>query len=165
MAFFLGTIEPDRKIRFFFIMAFELDYQYFKSPEGWYSFVFPDYWETEVIEGVPVFYDPQGDGALVISAFKHLTGSYDLDEEMKRFLGQHSVEYDRNCIAVFENREGSRIQACEFYSKERFWLVYMIAHRNKLIIASYNSDERPDADLSQILTRIISSIHFIVEPK
>ncbi|MDX1958064.1 MAG: DUF3805 domain-containing protein [Leptospiraceae bacterium] len=137
-----------------------LDYQQFNSPEGWYVLAFPEYWMVEVIEGIPAFYDPEGGGALVVSAFKNVVGHFDLKLEMKRFLENHKVKYEKDKVAYFRNKQDCEIQACEFISSKRFWLVYMIGFENKLLVCTYNSDEVPDRELSGILTAIISSITF-----
>ena len=139
----------------------DLNYQPYRSPNGWYMLVFPEHWEVEVIEEIPAFYDPDGAGALQVSAFENKLGTYDLAEELARFLAFHKIEYDENCIASFTNNLGSKIKACEFISEERFWLVYMISFRSKLIVCTYNSDEKPDKELSIMLTNIISSIRFL----
>lgn len=142
-------------------MGMKLDYQPYKSPEGWYSFVYPEYWEMEVIEGIPAFYDPNGVGAFLISAFRNVADiEYDTAEELSRFLAQHKIEYDEEKIASFENGEGTTVKACEFISEGRFWMVYMLSNGNKLLICTYNSDEGPDRELAQILTTMVSSIRF-----
>ncbi|MBE7412695.1 MAG: DUF3805 domain-containing protein [Leptospiraceae bacterium] len=142
-------------------MSLKLEYQYYKSPYGWYSLVYPEFWETEVIEGIPAFFDPEGTGALLVSAFQNLEGEYHLQTELARFLSQHNVEYEEDSIAKFTNNEGCNILACEFISDNRFWMVYMLSKKDKLIVCSYNSDESPDNELSTILTTIISSIKVI----
>ncbi|MCB1141113.1 MAG: DUF3805 domain-containing protein [Leptospiraceae bacterium] len=142
-------------------MAMRLEYQPYRSPQGWYNLIYPEYWTHEVIEGVPVFYDPEGSGAVVVTALMHSSGEYDIDLELKNYLIQHEIEYDPEKVANFRNSEGSEIRACEFISKERFWLVYMVSNGKQLIVCSYNSDESPDSDLSGILTTIISSIRFL----
>ncbi|MBK8397120.1 MAG: DUF3805 domain-containing protein [Leptospiraceae bacterium] len=139
----------------------DLSYQPYRSPNGWYMLAYPEYWEVEVIEEIPAFYDPDGAGALQVSAFENKLGSYNLSEELARFLAIHKIEYDEDCVASFKNNLGSEIKACEFISEERFWLVYMISFGSKLIVCTYNSDERPDKELSIILTNIISSIRFL----
>ena len=110
---------------------------------------------------IPAFFDPDGAGALQVSAFENKLGNYNLSEELARFLTIHKIEYDEECIASFKNNLGSEIKACEFISEERFWLVYMISFGSKLIVCTYNSDERPDKELSIMLTNIISSIRFL----
>lgn len=143
-------------------MLSDIRYQPYRSPEGWYSLIYPDTWECEVIEGIPAFYDPQnGVGALQVSAFVNRTGNYDIEEELIRFLNFHHIDYDENSIASFKNNQGSEIRACEFISEHRFWLSYLIANGAKLILCTYNSDESPDAELSEILRNIISSIQFL----
>jgi hypothetical protein len=138
----------------------KLEYQPYRSPEGWYGLAFPENWTVEVIEGIPAFFDPEGSGAFVVSAFKNRIGKFVLAEEMARFLSNHKVKYETDKVASFENKQGCEIQACEFISKGRFWLVYMIGYANKLLICTYNSDEVPEKELSEILTTIISTINF-----
>ncbi len=142
-------------------MSLKLEYQHYKSPYGWYSLVYPEFWEMEVIEGIPAFFDPEGSGALLISAFQNLEGKYELNVELARFLSQHNIEYEEESIARFINNEGCEIRACEFISGKRFWLVYMLAKKDKLIVCSYNSDESPDDELTAVITTIISSIRVI----
>jgi hypothetical protein len=139
----------------------EIHFQVYRSPNGWYMLVYPEHWTYEIIEEIPAFYDPEGSGALQVSAFENKLNSYNLSEELERFLELHNIEYDPDQVAVFKNSEGSQIEACEFISDERFWLVYMISFADKLIVCTYNSDIRPDKELSQILTNIISSIRFL----
>jgi Domain of unknown function (DUF3805) len=140
---------------------FNHEFQQYNSPEGWYALAYPEFWTVEVIEGIPAFYDPEsGDGALVLSAFKNRSGYFDLSEEMKRFLANYKVKYEKDKIASFRNKQNCEIQACEFISQERFWLVYMIAFQNKLLVCTFNSDAVPERETSEILTAIISSITF-----
>ncbi|MCB1191648.1 MAG: DUF3805 domain-containing protein [Leptospiraceae bacterium] len=139
----------------------KLEYKNYTSPMGWYSMLYPSNWNLEVIEGIPAFYDPEeGTGAFQVYAFYNKKGEYDLTQELIRYLQTHGVEYQEDCVASFINNEGSRIKACEFISKERFWLVYVLAHHSKMVLCTYNSDENPDKKLSKILTNIISSIRF-----
>ena len=105
-------------------MGMKLEFQPYQSPQGWYTLQYPEYWEMEVIEGIPTFYDPQGSGAVVISAFENKTGDYNPEVEMRHFLSHHGIEYDIKNIFLFENTQGSIVQTCEFISKERFWFVY-----------------------------------------
>jgi hypothetical protein len=143
-------------------MGLKLEYQPYRSPENWYYFTYPEYWELEVIEGVPAFFDPEGSGAFIISAFLNKAGVYDLTEEMGRFLAQHKIKHDPSKIASFDRTDGTKVQACEFVADGRFWLVYLLAFQNKLLICTYNSDETPDRELAEILTTMISSIRFTI---
>lgn len=144
-------------------MSMQLDFQVYTSPQGWYSLQYPEYWEMEVIEGVPAFYDPEGSGAIVVSAFENKVGFFIPKEEMKNFLSQHGIQYREESIATFKTKQGSVVQTCEFISKERFWFIHMMSFKNKLLILSYNSDEVPQKELSQIIYHIVSTIHFKVE--
>jgi hypothetical protein len=144
-------------------MGMKLEFQPYQSPQGWYTLQYPEYWEMEVIEGIPTFFDPQGSGAVVISAFENKTGDYNSEVEMRRFLSHHGIEYNIKNIFIFENTQGSIVQTCEFISKERFWFVYMMSYQDKLLILSYNSDEAPGKDLSTIISGIVSSIYFNVQ--
>lgn len=141
-------------------MSQKFKYKNYTSPMGWYTMLYPAHWELEIIEEIPAFFDPEGAGAFQVYAFANKNGKYDLKNELIRYLKQHAIEYEEDCIASFTNNEGSEIKACEFISKERFWLVYMIAHNSKMVLCTYNSDESPDKELSIILTNIISSIRF-----
>jgi hypothetical protein len=82
---------------------------------------------------------------------------------MKRFLSHHGIKYEEGKIALLTNKQGSVIQTCEFISKERYWFVYMMSFKDKLLILTYNSDETPEHELSLIIHEIVKSIHFKVE--
>ena len=69
----------------------DLSYQPYRSPNGWYMLAYPEHWEVEVIEEIPAFFDPDGAGALQVSAFENKLGSYNLAEELERFLGVHKI--------------------------------------------------------------------------
>jgi hypothetical protein len=145
-------------------MQDNLQYQAFRSPKGIYMFAYPETWVYEVIEEIPAFYDPEtNDGAFQISSFQNKELDFDLSEEMNRFLELHKIEFDEEKVASFTNNEGSKILACEFISDSRFWLVYMVANKFKLLVCTYNSDNKPTKDLSIILTNMISSIRFLGE--
>lgn len=144
-------------------MSMELEFQSYMSPQGWYSLLYPEYWEMEVIEGVPTFYDPQGAGAVVVSAFENRMGSYNPRVEMVNFLSHHKIKYKEDSITSYKNKQGSIIQTCEFISKDRFWFVHMMSFKDKLLILTYNADEIPDRELAAILSGIVNSIHFRVE--
>ncbi len=145
-------------------MEENIQYQAYRSPKGIYMFAYPEHWTYEIIEEIPAFYDPEiNDGAFQVSSFQNKIGEFDLNEEMKRFLKFHTFEFDEEAVASFTNNEGSKIMACEFISEERFWMVYMIANLNRLLVCTYNSDNSPNKSLSLILSDMISSIRFIGE--
>ena len=144
-------------------MGMKLEFQPYVSPQGWYSLKYPEYWEMEVIENIPTFYDPEGAGAVVITAFENKVGNYDPKIEIIRFLSHHGIKYEEDKIAILTNKQGSVIQTCEFISKDRYWFVYMMSFKDKLLILTYNSEETPEHELSLIIHQIVNSIYFKVE--
>ncbi|RHX83775.1 hypothetical protein EHO98_12775 [Leptospira stimsonii] len=136
------------------------EYKLYKSPNGWYSMVVPAHWVQMVIEGIPAFFEENGSGALQVYAFENKVGSYILKEELERYLKTHEIDFEEDKVADFENEEGSKIMACEFVKEDRFWMVYMIANKKRMILLTYNSDEVPAEYLVKELTTVISSIRF-----
>lgn len=136
-------------------------YKQFRSPQGWYSLLFPTTWEQMVVEEIPAFFHPDAGGALQVYAFESKQEDFDVNLELSNYLKIHEIDYDEDKVAVFENNEGSHIRACEFIKEERYWFVYVIANRTKMILATYNSDEDLSDERFQELTNIISSVRFI----
>ena len=112
----------------------------------------------EIIEEIPAFYDPTGDGALQVSAFQNKDGEYELTNVMKNYLSRHKISYNPSSIANFVDANGCEVQACEFISEGRFWMVYMLARGSLLVLCTYNGDERPDKVQSRIIQGILRSI-------
>ncbi|EOQ97878.1 hypothetical protein LEP1GSC195_1355 [Leptospira wolbachii serovar Codice str. CDC] len=136
-------------------------YKQFRSPQGWYSFLFPADWEQMVVEEIPAFFHPNGGGALQVYAFESKLEDFDVDLELENYLKIHEIDYDAENVAVFENNEGSSIRACEFQKEDRVWMVYMVANQMRMILVTYNSDEEVGDELFQQLTNIISSVRIL----
>ncbi|MCZ8156157.1 MAG: hypothetical protein O9264_08560 [Leptospira sp.] len=136
-------------------------YKQFRSPQGWYSLLYPADWEHLVVEEIPAFFKPESGGALQFYAFESKVESFDATKELENYLKIHEIDFDEEKIATFENNEGTSIRACEFEKEERVWLVYMIANQKQMLLATYNSDEPVDDDLFLNLSNIISSVRFL----
>ncbi|EMJ87104.1 hypothetical protein [Leptospira meyeri] len=136
-------------------------YKQFRSPQGWYSFLFPATWEHMVVEEIPAFFHPDGGGALQVYAFESKLEDFNVDQELANYLKIHEIDYDAENVAVFENNEGSSIRACEFLKEDRVWMVYMVANKSRMLLVTYNSDEEVGDELFQQLTNIISSVRFL----
>ncbi|MDF3820067.1 DUF3805 domain-containing protein [Leptospira sp. 96542] len=136
-------------------------YKQFRSPQGWYSLLYPATWEQMVVEEIPAFFHPDGGGAMQVYAFESKLENFDVNLELENYLKIHEIDYDEDKVAQFENNEGSSIRACEFMKEDRIWMVYMIANKERMILATYNTDEEITEELFQQLTNIISSVRFI----
>jgi len=130
----------------------------YESAMKWYSLRYPSHWKVEVIESIPAFFDLNGTGALQVSSFKNKKGSYSLSEEMKRYLLNHKVEYDKSKIVEYVKDDGCEIQACEFTAGNRFWMVYMIHFKNLLLLCTFNSDNKPATEEALTISKILQSI-------
>ncbi len=120
---------------------------------------YPVFWLHEIIEDIPAFYDPNGSGALqVASVIKD--SEIRIEEEMQQFLFRHSIEYERDKIALVEDVDFASA-ACEFISQDRFWLVHMLSLRRRLLIVMYNSDEIPTRETGELISEFIRSIRFL----
>lgn len=136
-------------------------YKQFRSPQGWYSLLYPAHWESLVVEQIPAFFEPNGSGALQFYAFESKAESYDAVLELTNYLKIHDLDYDEDKVAEFRNNQGSLILASEFYKDSRVWIVYLIANEKKMILVTYNSDEEISDQLFLDLRNIISSIKII----
>ncbi|EPG74080.1 hypothetical protein LEP1GSC058_2493 [Leptospira fainei serovar Hurstbridge str. BUT 6] len=147
---------------FFRLMDRKLDYKFYRSPSGWYTMVIPGHWQQIVIEGIPAFFEENGAGAMQVYAFENKGGSFNAEEELERYLATHSIVYESDKAAFFENNEGGKIIACEFLKEDgRHWMVYLVAAKNKMILVTYNGDEEPTEELAEHLTAVVSSIRVI----
>lgn len=136
-------------------------FKQFRSPQGWYSLLYPADWEFMVVEEIPAFFREDGSGALQFYAFESKQDRFDASEELTNYLKIHEIDYDEDKVAHFENNEGSSIRACEFQKEDRVWLVYLIANDKRMLLATYNSDEAVEDELFQNLSDIISSVRFL----
>jgi hypothetical protein len=136
-------------------------YKQFRSPQGWYSLLYPADWEHMVVEEIPAFFQPDSGGALQFYVFESKVETFDATKELESYLKIHEIDYDEDKVAHFENNEGTSIRACEFQKEDRVWLVYMIANKRRMLLATYNADEEVDDALFSNLSNIISSIRFL----
>ena len=125
---------------------------------AFFRLAYPDFWEMEIIENIPAFYDPDGSGALQVAATVNSDGPYDLKEEFTKYLQRHEIEFDDEKVVRFQTDAGWECLAGEFFKEERFWLVYLLGVAEKMIIVCYNSDEMPSKPLVKIISQIIRSI-------
>ncbi|TGL57495.1 hypothetical protein EHQ58_14560 [Leptospira ognonensis] len=136
-------------------------YKQFRSPQGWYSLLYPANWEHMVVEEIPAFFKPESGGALQFYAFESKVDSFDVNQELENYLKIHGIAYDEEMVAEFENEEGTSIRACEFRIEDREWLAYIIANQKQMLLATYNSDEEIGDETFSDLSNIISSIRFL----
>ena len=135
------------------------DYLFFQSAEKWLSLLYPRNWEKLIVEGIPAFFDPEGNGALQIYALENKEKKYDLDEEMERYLAIHGQSGKEIQTVILTNEVGYDIKAAEFKKDDRFWIIFMISNKgSKMILATYNCDEIIDEMTAIKITNTISSI-------
>ena len=128
---------------------------------SFFQLLYPAHWEEEIIEDIPAFYDPEGSGVLQVVALRNKGGGeFDLAMEMERYLKRHSIQYDKDVVARFPIPSGLNCMACEFMRENRFWLVNLVAHADKMLIVLYNADEAPDVELARMVSEVIRSVVF-----
>jgi len=134
-------------------------YQLFESPKKWFSMVYPVSWEMMVVEEIPAFFDPHGNGALQVYSFENTENNYDLDEEMERYLAVHEMSGQEIQTITLTNEDGYDIRACEFKKEDRFWILFMLGRgKGKMVLATYNCDAIIDEATAEIIFSSISSI-------
>ena len=133
----------------------------FQSPQGWYQFVYPSSWKSEIIEDIPSFYQVDGAGAFQVFAFLNKSSDYSNLDALKKYLEYHEIEYDEEFVEDFTNSYNMRILACEFEKDNRYWIVYSLGIGSKTILCLYNSDVEISNEIFQELTDMISSFQII----
>ncbi len=136
-------------------------FKQFRSPQGWYSLLYPADWEHIVVEEIPAFFDPEAGGALQFYAFESKVEKFDVNFELANYLKIHEIDFEEDKVAEFENNEGTSIRACEFDKDGRNWLVYVLANERQMLLATYNTDDPIDDSMFQKLSDTISSVRFL----
>ncbi len=133
------------------------DEQIFEGP--FFRLRYPSQWDVEVIEDVAAFFDPEGAGAVQV-ACSVKSPPIDLAEEMKSYLARQGIDYHEESMAFYENGAAQAV-ACEFVKQERFWMVTLLASRDRLIIVLYNADEVPGAETAEMILALIRSVELV----
>jgi hypothetical protein len=128
-----------------------------------FQLIYPAEWEMEIIEDIPAFYDPLSGGVLQCAASRNPDGPFDLPGEMRKFLERQQIAFEEDSIARFRTPGGQDCIACEYTREDRFWMVYMIALEDRLLIVMYNADEIPGPDQARSVSDVIASIRFLSE--
>lgn len=142
-------------------MTEPIKFKVFVSPQKWFQFRYPDYWESMVVEGIPAFFDEKQGGVLQIYSFENTEELANSEQELKNYLKIQNIEYEEDLVAKFRNSQGTEIVSCEFKKEDRHWCVYSLANKSRLVLATFNTDSGiPDALYGQ-LSQIVSSIEFL----
>ncbi len=152
---------------------FMLTLQKFVSAKRWFSLEYPRMWELEVIDNIPVFFDPiQGQGALQI--FSAQLGNprniiqelepFDflkvdnLAGKMGAFLRNQNLAEPENGFNLYEKDQMSFIPH-EYNLAGRFYMVCMLQKENIFLLALYNCSEHPTTEEANIVGKIVRSIN------
>ena len=134
-------------------------YQTFQGP--FFSLRLPSHWEIEVIENMPAFFDPEGNGVLQVAALKRQGQDYDIQAELERYLAQNQIEADPERMSRFRLPSGLNGIAVEYIVDNRFWMVNALGAGNQCLLAIYNSDEVPDQGMAMLISEALASIEFM----
>ncbi len=133
-----------------------------KSFHGsFFSILYPDNWELEIIENIPGLFRGDGPGALLLIAFRYEdVGGVSATRELIRYLNSRNLEVPANKIVSYElnNLDASGI---EFIHDGRFWMANIVGKDHKYILFLWNSDVIPDREITEEISFIISSIRYI----
>ncbi len=125
---------------------------------------YPQSWECEIIENIPAFFDPEANWALQIAATHSPEGQpFHLLTEMHLYLEKNGLEFKRQQVSTYLNRHKWECAACEFIKEERFWLVHLLVHKNRMLFVIFNSDDIPDDPLARLISLLITSIELTIE--
>ncbi|MCC5816238.1 MAG: hypothetical protein JJT78_15915 [Leptospira sp.] len=138
-----------------------IQFKTFQSPQKWFEFQYPSYWESMVVEGIPAFFDASLGGVLQVYSFENKKQLADSESEMKNYLAIHGVEFNEDLVARFKNSQGTDIISCEFMKEDRHWCLYVLANGYRLYLATFNTDGKISDALYAQLSQIISSVKFL----
>ena len=130
----------------------------FQGP--FFELIFPDDWEHEIIEHIPCFFDPDAGWVLQLAASTATSGNFDLESELRTYLEHNRLEFQEDRVVRYVNPAGLECLACEFMKDNRFWLVQMLGRGSRLLVALFNSDNMPDAELAGQISATVGSIRF-----
>ena len=143
----------------------------FVSPNKWYKLDYSPFWDWEVFENIPAFFDPlHGKGALQIFSLKitqkpspkilkespYLEGK-NLKEKMELFLKYQEVS------PKVENffRGDMEVAACEYTKGGRFYMACMFQKKDIFLFAIYNCHGYPPKEEAEEVVKILQSIEIL----
>ena len=148
--------------------------QTFTSPNKWYQLEYSRMWEMEVVEGIPVFFDPiSGMGGLQLFAislagevsekitktFSFLRGK-SLDQKMFFFLEAQKVGIGLEDIKLYDLGDFQMV-ASEYTIEDTFYMAVMKQKNDNFILALYNCKGTPTKEEAGEIGKIVESIIFI----
>lgn len=126
----------------------------FEGP--FFELLYPEHWEKIIVENIPSFFDPEGDGVLQVAASK-LNEPANLQGETTKYLARHGIEFDDK-VVYYKTERGYDCMAREFNKDGRFWLANVMALEDRLLVVMYNGDSTPDEVQAMIISGVIQSI-------
>lgn len=148
-------------------------FQNFVSPQGWYSLEYPRTWESEIIDGIPAFYDPLFSDGGVIQIFAAKLGDLKerneitkaspfvtgetLEEKMHLFL-EEQISVSADQIMPKQVVDGNEFIAHEYRIENRFYMAAMYQKENSFLLALYNSPGDPSPEEAVNIAQIIRTI-------
>lgn len=120
----------------------------------------PLHWEAEIIENIPAFFDPDGQGVIQVAAVRRSSGDYDPKEELERYLTRNNIEPDSERMARFQLPSGLSAVSVEYIVDNRFWMITAAAQGPCFVLLMYNADEVPTAEMAMLISEILSTVEF-----
>ena len=135
--------------------------QLFEGP--FFRLRLPVQWEAEIIENIPAFFDPDGQGVIQVAAVRRNSGDFDAQAELERYLSRNNIEPDTERMARFQLPSGLNAVSVEYIVDNRFWMVTAATKGPQFVLLMYNADEVPGADTAMLISEIIATVEFTSE--
>lgn len=135
--------------------------QQFEGP--FFRIRLPLHWEAEIIENIPAFFDPDGQGVIQVAAVRRSSGDFDAQAELERYLNRNNIEPDTERMAHFQLPSGIQAVSVEYIVDNRFWMVTSAALGARFVLLMYNADEVPAPETAMLISEIIGTLEFTGE--
>lgn len=128
-----------------------------KIESAFYNLDIPDSYSIESEDGVNTIYDPEGVGAINISAYE-IPKSYefDLEYELADFVSSVTKIAPENADHVFETSD----HRCytEYIDEDSAWRFWLHFENNKAIFISYNCKIEQQEEETEMVDSIVDSL-------
>lgn len=128
----------------------------FVSRVGWYAFRYPEGWEIEEKGGFVAVYNPDGVGALHISAYQTPSPVNPQEEILNQFSHREPPVVEEDVVATVEGSK--KVASLEQVVKHSFQKSWFISDNCYFVLVTYDCDEEDrDVELSRV-EEIVKSI-------
>ena len=134
-----------------------------QNHNGYLNYELPESWCVEENEDQLVLYNPNGEGAMVLSFFNVLSNEVSLEEQIivmaKKFLDKNTIKLKGSLILV-NTEEGKTVLYGEGTTCDAWFMkLWLVAKKRKIVFATYESEQKTDE--IKICDSIVNSFYFV----